>query len=99
MPVWFRDDSGQSYALKLTPAGLKTIAVDEGAEEAIATSKTARPLQQPDPDATSAPGPYLILGEREKTLTPRAGSKLARVIDLLQRSERDHPTADGGDRM
>ena len=36
MPVWRRDDAGQSYALKLTAAGLKAIAVDDGSEEAIA---------------------------------------------------------------
>ena len=28
----------------------------------------------------------VIVGERAKTLTPRAGSKLARVIDLVERS-------------
>ena len=33
-PVWRRDEAGQSYALKLTVAGLKAIAVD-GSEEAI----------------------------------------------------------------
>jgi hypothetical protein len=30
MPVWRRDDAGQSSALKLTAAGLKVIAVDQG---------------------------------------------------------------------
>jgi hypothetical protein len=28
-PIWRRDDRGQGYALKLTAAGLKAIAVDE----------------------------------------------------------------------
>jgi tetratricopeptide (TPR) repeat protein len=36
MPVWRRDDDGQSYALKLMAAGLKAIAVDDGSEEAVA---------------------------------------------------------------
>jgi hypothetical protein len=36
MPVWHRDDAGQSYALKLTANGLKAIAVDDGSEDAIA---------------------------------------------------------------
>ena len=36
-PVWRRDNTGQSYALKLTAAGLKAIAVDDGSGEAIAT--------------------------------------------------------------
>ena len=86
MPVWRRDDAGQSYALKLTAAGLKAIAVDDGSEEATAPRESAATATRPNPDATKASGPDVI-GERAKTLTPRAGSKLARVIDLLQRSE------------
>ena len=86
MPAWRRDDAGQGYALKLTAAGLKAIAVDDGSEEAIAPNKGTQPQLQPNPDATKASGPDLI-GERAKTLMPRAGSKLARVIDLLQRSD------------
>ena len=31
-PIWRRDDAGQGYALKLTAAGLKAIAVDEGSD-------------------------------------------------------------------
>jgi hypothetical protein len=53
---------------------------------AIATSKATRPKPRPSPDATNAPGADVI-GEPAKTLPPRAGSKLARVIDLLERSE------------
>jgi hypothetical protein len=30
MPVWHQDDAGQSYALKLTAAALKAIAVEDG---------------------------------------------------------------------
>ena len=41
--VWRRDDSGQSYALKLTAAGLKAIALDEGSQAAIATRTAMRP--------------------------------------------------------
>ena len=29
-PIWRRDDAGQGYALKLTAAGLKALAVNEG---------------------------------------------------------------------
>lgn len=86
MPAWRRDGAGQSYALKLTPAALKAIAVDKGSEEAIATSKATRPQPQKNPDTANALGPGII-SERAKTRTPRAGSKLARVIDLLQRSD------------
>ena len=39
VPVWRREEGGQSYALKLTAAGLKAIAVDNGSEGAIAQGK------------------------------------------------------------
>jgi Protein of unknown function (DUF3489) len=80
-PIWRRDDAG-SYAVKLTAAGLKAIAVDDGSEEAIAEA----PQKQSKPAAADASGPDIV-GERAKSLTPRAGSKLARLIDLLQRFE------------
>jgi Protein of unknown function (DUF3489) len=81
-PVWRRDDAGQSYALKLTAAGLKAIAVDDGPDEATASKETP----QIHPRATKATGPDVI-GEPDTALAPRAGSKLARVIDLLRRPE------------
>jgi DNA-binding MarR family transcriptional regulator len=83
MPLWRREESGQSYALKLTAAGLKAIAVDDGSEEAIERSKAmqSQPLEE-----TGVSRPEAV-GEHAKTLTPRASSKLARVIDLLQRSD------------
>jgi hypothetical protein len=84
VPVWRRDEAGQSYALKLTAAGLKAIAVGDGSEEAIAPREAPQP--RPNPDTSSALGPDVI-GEHAQTLTPRVGSKLARVIDLLRRSE------------
>ena len=46
MPVWRRDDGGQSYALKLTTAGLKAVAVGDGSEAAIAARKPAFVHQQ-----------------------------------------------------
>jgi chromosome segregation and condensation protein ScpB len=41
MPVWRRDDAGRSYALKLTAAGLKAIAIDNGSEDAVARGGSA----------------------------------------------------------
>ena len=41
-PIWRRDDAGQGYALKLTAAGLKAIAVDEGPQDAIEPGEAAR---------------------------------------------------------
>jgi Protein of unknown function (DUF3489) len=84
MRVWRRDDAAQGYALKLTAAGLKAIAVNDGSDEA--TTSKERPQLQPHPRATKATGPDVI-DEPAKAFAPRAGSKLARVIDLLQQSE------------
>jgi hypothetical protein len=82
MPVWRRDDAGQGYALKLTARGLNAIAVEEAPEQAI------EPIEAPQPrplsEATIVSDPDNV-GEQAKALSPRAGSKLARVIDLLQR--------------
>ena len=82
MPVWRRDDAGQGHALKLTAAGLKAIAVDEAPEQA-APIEARRPRSLSGATIVSEPD---TVGEPAKTFTPRAGSKLARVIDLLQRA-------------
>ena len=49
MPVWRGDEAGQSYALKLTAAGLKAISVDDGSEESI----TSRAALQPETNKAS----------------------------------------------
>jgi hypothetical protein len=85
MPVWRRDDAGHGYAFKLTAAGSNAIAADEGSGKLIATGKGSRMQPQPNPDAIGAQVPDTI-GEYAKANAPRADSKLARVIDLLQRS-------------
>jgi Protein of unknown function (DUF3489) len=79
-PIWRRDDSGQGYALKLTAAGLKAIAVDEGSQDAIALGEAPQPQAKngAGTDEGGLPGRVAI---------PRDGSKLARVINLLQRSD------------
>jgi hypothetical protein len=79
-PVWRRDDVGQSYGLKLTAAGFKAIAVDDGSDEAVAGRHASPPQPNPDTDKASV---LDTTGQRDT----RAGSKLARVIDLLQRSD------------
>ena len=83
-PVWRRDETGRSFALKLTAAGLKAIAVDEGSEEAIEPSEASQP--QLLPEAKNGVSPDDV-GEHAKTAAPRDGSKLALVIDLLRRSD------------
>jgi hypothetical protein len=65
-PIWRRDE-GASYALKLTAAGAKAIAVDDAAETEDAGEESDALANHPS--------------------APRGGSKLARIIALL---ERDH---------
>src|ERR1700760_2716520 len=94
-PIWRRDEeSGASYALKLTAAGAKAIVVDDAAEpedageegdslanrdQAAIPSKLDAKDARPSEEAME-PGPI-------RPSAPRGGSKLARVIGLL---ERDH---------
>ena len=78
--IWRRDDAGQGYALKLTAAGLKAIAVDEGSQDATEPGEV--PQSQAKDGASPEEG-----GQPAGVATPRDGSKLARVIDLLQRSD------------
>jgi hypothetical protein len=80
MPIWRRDDAGQSYALKLTAAGLKALAVDEGPEEPIEPAEAFQPQAKngAGPDESGQPAPMVA---------PRDGSKLALVIELLRRAD------------
>src|ERR1700760_4969059 len=79
-PIWRSDDAGQGYALKLTAAGLKAIAAAEGLPDATEHSEAPQP--QTKTRAIPDEG-----GDPTRVATPRHGSKLARVIDLLQRSD------------
>jgi hypothetical protein len=78
-PIWRRDDAGQGYALKLTAAGLKAIAIDEGPQDAIepgmALQRQAKNAASPDE------------GGHPAGVAPRDGSKLALVIELLRRAD------------
>jgi hypothetical protein len=91
-PIWRRDEeSGASYALKLTAAGTEAIAVDDAAEpedareesDALANRDQAAILSKLDatdarPTEAMEPGPA-------RPSAPRSGSKLTRVIALLER--------------
>jgi hypothetical protein len=91
-PTWRRDqESGASYALKLTAAGAKALAVDDVAEpeaageasDALANRDQAAILSKLDvkdarPAEAMQRGPI-------RPSAPRGGSKLARVIALLER--------------
>jgi hypothetical protein len=78
--IWRRDDAGQGYALKLTAAGLKGIAVDEGSQDAI------EPGEAPQPQAKNGTSPAEGC-DPARVAAPRDGSKLALVIEHLKRAD------------
>ena len=83
-PLWRRDETGRSFALKLTAAGLKAIAVDEGPRDAIepgAASQAQLLLEAKNGVSLDD------VGRRAPTAAPRDGSKLALMIDLLRRAD------------
>ena len=77
-PIWRRDDAGRGYALKLTVAGLKAIAVDEGPQDAIEPGEAPRPQAKNGASPDEGGHPARVAG-------PRDGTKLAVVIEHLQR--------------
>ena len=94
MPVWRRDEAAvQSYALKLTVAGAKAIVADEGSAPPEVEEKAsgrhpvvladALSARQASPDAsTFNPSP----SSQSPPAAPRSGTKIARVIELLNRN-------------
>ena len=103
-PVWRRDeDIAQSFALKLTAAGLKAIAVDkEQAEKEVVAPihrrAETRPNVAPIEDLSNRRGkhprkddaPPGDRGQPRKAgpaSAPRPGSKTAAIIDLLQQDQ------------
>ena len=82
--VW-RCDDGQAYALKLTTAGLKAIAVEdadaiEGAAGVSPTASGEVPKNTRDHEAAAE-----IVAPATAIAWPREGSKLAAVVGLLRR--------------
>ena len=86
--VWRRDDAtGLAYALKVTPAGLMAIALEdaEAAEPAVqisppATGEVRTNIVDHEASTENVAGSTMIA-------KPREGSKLAGVIDLLRHED------------
>jgi hypothetical protein len=90
-PIWRRDDeTRQTYALRLTAAGAKAIAVgetgpSEGETERRADHSMVSVDPKPEPCSTPAPFVDTANGGVASTLkSPRRGTKIAQVIELLQ---------------
>ena len=82
MEAWRRDEeTGQAYSLKFTDAGLKAIAADERGSQSIPSTAVPQNTNAANMaaarSATAAP----------TATAPRQGTKIARVIELLQREQ------------
>ena len=90
-PIWRRDEeTGHTYALKLTAAGVKAIAVDETPPSQGEAERRADHLMvsvDPKPEPGSAPAAFPDSANDGAASTPkfpRRGTKIAGVIELLQ---------------
>ncbi len=84
MPVWRHDEAKQPLALKLTPVGLKAIAIQQ--RPAAKLEVDEKPLVERAPLPANSAGetePFRDDGES----APREGTKLAVVIGLLRRTD------------
>jgi hypothetical protein len=84
-PIWRRDqEADQAYTLKLTAAGLKAIVVDEKEPRAIAIDEASltETKDQPKASPNGAASPTFAAPP-----TVREGTKIAQVLDLLQRDQ------------
>ena len=94
-PVWRRDEqNGQSYALKLTAAGAKAIAVDP-ADDVKPAGDEERPVKEADrspslaqPGRTAA-GAFAASSVQvlASPRAPRLGTKLAQAVQMLRAIE------------
>jgi hypothetical protein len=94
MPAWRRDEDGQSYALRLTGAGAKAIAVNPD-DDAGPTGDEKRSAPGGDQPPTSAESDRTAAGASTAESAPafatprapRAGTKLAKAIEMLRATE------------
>ena len=103
MPVWRRDeDAGRAFALNLTAAGLKAVAIKEDnsqPEESVGAStgdETSVGAADPAPSGAGATAGIAATARNSAapnaksapvSSTPRQGTKIARVIELLRRDQ------------
>jgi uncharacterized protein DUF3489 len=92
-PIWRRDEEkGHTYALKLTAAGVKTIAVDKTPPSQGDAERRADHLMvsvDPKLEPGSAPAAFVDRANGGVASTPKfpRGTKIAGVIELLQGSD------------
>ena len=91
MALWRRDEeAGQAYSLKLTAAGLKAIAVDEGDSQPSARARVLRRTRATD-SSKSKKAANLAATRAQRAhqhrRRPATARRSLRVIELLQRDQ------------
>jgi hypothetical protein len=93
-PIWRRDkETGRAYALKLTAAGAKVIAVDGTPPlQEEAERRVGQLVGMADPESEPGSNPAATVsrpdgGAAPIPIPPRNGTKVAEVIALLQRGD------------
>ena len=90
MEAWRHDEeTGEAYSLKLTDVGLKAVAGDEGDSQSIPSIGVA---PNSNDDLSKAKTATNMAAARSAmaaptTTVPRQGTKIARVIELVQRDQ------------
>jgi hypothetical protein len=85
-PIWRRDsEMGRAYALKLTAVGAKAIGLDDGAPPEDTHNETGALVAAVSSAVKAGEAPQLRKPALAGPDAPRRGSKLAQVIELLQR--------------
>jgi len=84
MPVWRRDEKTErAYCLRLTAAGMKATVADDADAQAMPNAAPA----EAHPASIESDGLPLPGTPNVSTKSPRGGTKMARVIGLLQRDQ------------
>jgi hypothetical protein len=85
-PVWRQDEqAGLSFALKLTAAGAKAIVIDDNAASDATREGTDPRVQVTTTGSQVVEATADVPAAAPSLSAPRGGTKLARVLELLQR--------------
>jgi hypothetical protein len=87
-PMWRQDEqAGRSFALKLTAAGIKAIAADNrsASDDTRCNNGGHEPVAEASSETIRQATAEVPAIDGARSSAPRAGTKLARVLELLQR--------------
>jgi hypothetical protein len=85
-PVWRQDEqAGLSFALKLTAAGAKAIVIDDNSASDATREGTVPRVQVTTTGSQVVEATADVPAAAPSLCAPRGGTKLARVLELLQR--------------